>query len=187
MRHPQNAVRSIGALMCIALLGGCAPMTMQKVSQVGIPRQDTALVTFVRPLIFMRDSVSVDIWDGERFIGVLDAGTLIQYEAEPGEHLFLANAENRSYAITNLLPGRRYFIKANISPGVILVRVALDAVPKTDSRIEGWLSDLKPMSALPQDRQALESKKQNEIRTAVREFKAGGVTSYTELRPEDGL
>ena len=97
-----------------------------------------------------------------------------------------ANAENWSYTKANLLPGRRYFIKANIFPGVLYGRVALNAVPKTDSRIEKWLSNLHPMRASPSDKETRESEKQSEIRTAVKEFKEGKVTSFGELHPEDG-
>jgi hypothetical protein len=129
----------------------------------------------------------MDIWDGERFIGVLGSGTMVQYAAEPGEHLFLGNAENWSYTTANLLPGKRYFIKANVFPGLLFARFALGAVPKTDSRIQEWLSTLTPMTALPADIQAYESKYQNRSRSAVSDFKAGKVTSFSELHPEDGL
>jgi len=184
MRTMQCAVRATGVVMCIALLGGCASVSMQKAPLVRVPQESTALVTFVRPSIFYGDGLSVDIWDGERFIGALEAGTLVQYEAVPGEHLFLANSQKWAYTKANLLPGRRYFIKANIIPGA---GFSLGAAQKTDSRIEEWLSKLTPMSALPADKLAVESKKQNEIREAVMEFKAGKVTSFSELRPEDGL
>ena len=182
----QCAIRFIGVVMCIAILGGCASMPMQKVSLVSTLRPNTALVTFVRPSVFFGDGVSVNIWDGERAIGVLGAGTLLQYEAEPGEHLFLASAENWSYMAATLLPGRRYFIKANIFPGVIFGRVGLAVVPKTDSRIEGWLSRLDPMRASSADKQTLESQKQSEIRAAVEEFKEGKVL-FGKLSPEEGL
>ncbi len=132
IRQTNCAVRSIGIVMCIALLGGCASMKMQKVPLVSTPRTNTALVTFVRPSIFFGDGVGVDIWDGERVIGVLGAGKLVQYEAESGKHLFLASAENWSYTTADLLPGRRYFIKANIFPGVLFGRVALSKCRSKD-------------------------------------------------------
>jgi hypothetical protein len=182
----QRTTRSIGATMCVALLCSCASVSMQKVPLISAPQANTALVTFVRTSVFFGDGVSMDIWDGERFVGSLGAGTMIQYETEPGGHLFLANAENWSYTSANLLPGKRYFIRANIFPGVGSARVALAAVPKTDPRIEEWQSKLAPMRALPADKQAVESRKQNEIRAAVAAFKAGQVT-FGQLRPEDGL
>jgi hypothetical protein len=187
MCQTQCTVRLVGVLMFIALLCGCSSMTMQKTSLVSTPQGDAALVTFVRPAVFLGDGVSVDIWDGDSFVGVLAAGTLVQHEVKPGEHLFLAKAENWSYTTANLLPGKKYFVKANIFPGVLYARVALAAVPKTDSRIEEWLSKLKPMSILPADKQTRESDKQNEVRAVVMEFKTGKVTSFGELRPEDGL
>jgi hypothetical protein len=174
--------------MCIALLGACASVKMQKAPLVSAPQANTALVTFVRPFIFLQDGTSIDIWDGERFIGALEAGTLVQYEVEPGQHLFLTKlgAGSWSYTTANLLPGKRYFIKANIYMGFRSAGVVLGIVSKTDPRIEEWQSKLNPMDALPADKQAVESRKQNEIRAAVMEFKAGKVT-FTELRPEDGL
>jgi hypothetical protein len=186
MHQMQRAFRSIGVVMSLALLGGCASITMQRASLVSSPSANTALVTFVRPRVFFGDGVSADIWDGERFVGALGAGTLVQYETQPGEHLLLANAENWSYVTANLLPGKRYVIKANIFPGVFLARVALAPVPKTDARINEWLSTLTPMSAPPAGKQAFESKKQDAIRAAMTQFKAGTVT-FGELHPDDGL
>ena len=186
MRQTQRAVRLIGVVMCVVLLVACASVTMQTAPLVSAPQANTALVTFVRTSVFFGDGISMDIWDGERFIGALGAGKLVQYETEPGEHLFLANAENWSYTTANLLPGKRYFIKANIFPGIGSGRVALAVVSKTDSRIEEWQSKLKPMRALPADKQALESKKRDEVQAAVMAFKAGKVT-FSTLRPEEGL
>jgi hypothetical protein len=42
------------------------------------------------------------------------------------------------------------------------------------------------MRALPADKQALESKKRDEVQAAVMAFKAGKVT-FSTLRPEEGL
>lgn len=186
MQALKNLGRSIYVLIAISLLGGCASMEMQKVALISAPQPNMALVTFVRPAIFFGDGVSFDIWDGEHVIGALGPGTMIQHEAQPGEHLFLANAENWSYTSANLLPGKHYFIKANIFPGIGFARVALGAVPKTDARIEEWLTKLDPKVARLADKQALEAKKQTENRTAIQEFKDGKVTSFSELRAEDG-
>lgn len=185
--HTHHIIKWIGAVLCISLLGACASTPMQTTSLINAPQTNTALVTFIRPAIFFGDGMSLDIWDGEHFLGALGSGKLIQYEATPGEHLFLANAENWSYASANLLPGKRYFIKATIFPGVISGRVALGAVPKTDERIDTWLSDLKPMSATQADKQTRESEKKDDVNTAIQDFKDGKVTSFATLKPEDGL
>jgi hypothetical protein len=187
MRQMQNVIRIIGAAMCIALLSGCASVKMQETPLVATAKTNYALVTFVRPSIFAGDGISVDIWDGEHFIGALGAGTLVQYEVEPGEHLFLANSENWSYASANLLPGKRYFIKANIFPGVMYGRVALGVPEKSDNRIDGWLSKLTPMTAGATDKQGVELKKQTEVKTAVSDFKSGKVSRFAQIHPEDGL
>jgi hypothetical protein len=187
MSQTERFVRWFGVVVGIVLLTGCASVSMQKTTLVKEPVADTALVTFVRPAVFLGDGVSINVWDGERFVGSLKAGTLIQYSAKPGEHLFLASAENWSYTTANLLPGKRYFIKANMFPGVLYGRVALAPVPRTDSRIEEWLSRLDPMTALEADLRTVQSEKRDDVRDAVMDFKAGKVSSFGELKPDDGL
>jgi hypothetical protein len=103
---------------------------------------DFALVTFVREAIWMGDGIFVYMWDGEKFIGVLGAGTLVQYKAKPGPHVFMGNAENWSYVKADLKAGKQYVVKGNMFPGFTM-RVALTPVPNTDERISMWQQKLK--------------------------------------------
>jgi hypothetical protein len=186
MEQKYYLVRYIIILtMCMGSFLGCGSVAMQKASFVNTTAENT-LITFVRPSVFMGDGVRVDIWDGEHFVGTLGAGTLVQYETQAGEHLFLANAENWSYVSANVLAGKKYTVKANIFPGVWYARVALTPVPTSDSRIEGWLSKLTPMAANSADAQSVEVKKQEAIRAAIADFRAGKAT-FSQMRPEDGL
>jgi hypothetical protein len=171
----------IAALVC---LSGCASVQMQSTALVKAPKEKTALVNFVRPAVFMGDGISIDIWDGQNFIGALAAGSLIQYEVEPGKHLFLANAENWSYASADLQAGKAYIIKANIFPGFAMGRVALGTVKVNDSRITELMS-LRPTIASEKDRKEISDKKSVEVKKAVDDFDSGKVSSFAKISSED--
>src|SRR4051794_7930180 len=115
-------------VMTLSLLSGCASVQMQPSTLVKAPKEKMALVNFVRPAVFMGDGLSIDIWDGQNYLGALAAGSMIQHEVEPGKRLFMASAENWSYASADLQAGKEYFIKVNIFPGVMTGRVALGTV-----------------------------------------------------------
>ena len=77
------------ALMVLSmLLSGCAASIMQQAAIKPEPAREKAIVTFMRPSYF-GGAIQFGIWDREKFVGILEAGSLLQYETEPGEHLFL--------------------------------------------------------------------------------------------------
>jgi hypothetical protein len=145
-----------------------------------------ALVNFVRPAMFLGDSIDVDIWDGSQYVGSLAAGRMIQHEVAPGTHVFLGNAENWSHASGELQAGRQYVIKANVFPGVLSGRAFLGVAKPEDKRIPEWLGNLKPTAATDKDRLELAGKKQADIQQAMADFDSGKAT-LTRIRPEDGI
>ena len=73
----------------------------------------------------------------------------------PGEHYFLARAENWSCVKANLAAGKQYVIKANPMMGVWKARVAFDPVTKADYEkqakdVQKWLAKMQPMAPNPQ-------------------------------------
>lgn len=170
--------------LCFALLvGGCASI-MQPTGLTTQPSQAKALVTFVRPSIFFGDGVDAYVWDRDHFIGAVGAGTLVQYETEPGEHLFLGSSENWTYAKANLEPGKHYFIKTNIFPGAFYGRVAFATVPPTDPRLVQWLK-LKPMKSSDKQQDYV-TKNRAKAHAAAEYFDSGGVSVFATLGPSDG-
>lgn len=173
------------SIVICALLSGCASVQMQDTALITAPKPNVAIVTFVRPSIFFGDGVAMDIWDGPHYIGSLGAGRLIQYETTPGKHLFLANAENWSYAVAELEAGRQYFIKGNVFPGIGMGRVALGAATRNEPRIEEWLT-YKPGVATEKDRKEMSEKKKAEVGAAIADFESGKVTAFATLKKDDG-
>jgi hypothetical protein len=165
-------------------LGGCASVPMQTTTLMTAPDQQMALVNFVRPRVFFGDGMSTDVWDGQNYIGALEAGHLIQYQAKPGKHLFMGSAENWSYVSADLQPGRQYIIKANIFPGVMTGRVALGVLKPDDPR-RADLMALTPVIASDKDREAFGEKKSAATKHAVSDFEAGKVSSFATITFED--
>lgn len=169
----------------MVLLSGCASVSMQPATLINAPKENTALVNFVRPAIFLGDALDMDVWDGQNYIGSLAAGSMIQYEVQPGKHLFMANAENWSYASAELKGGKSYVIKANAFPGIATGRVALGTVKPDDVRMQKLMS-LKPTVAAEKDRQTFSTQKSEKTRVAIANFESGKVSSFATVKPEDG-
>ena len=175
-------------LVSAAAIVGCStPMrkTTPRRDPVG---RDAALVNFVRPRIFFGDGQSFDLWDGEKFIGVISAGSMIQYRTQPGNHVFMlrpiSGSEDWSYVKANLAGGKQYFVKVNVrfsGSGWFGVANA-----KEDDRTEIWLTKLQPMETVPEELDSYLLKRVGEAKEALRNFFDGRAT-YVELHPEDGM
>ncbi len=109
----------------------------------------------------------MDLWNGNHFIGVLLTGTMVQYEATPGEHLFMArSAENWSYASGVVAEGKRYYLKANFFPRFLAQYVVLGIAERTDQRIEEW-DKLKARAPVEEERAKFESTKQPNLQKRI--------------------
>jgi len=169
------------------LLSGCASSMMMKVSPMEGPDQQHALVTFIRPSSF-GGAIQFGIWDSDKFVGILSANSYVQYLAEPGEHLFMARAENWSYVKADLQAGRQYYILGRVFPGVWKARVAFDPVTKndttSDAKLDEWLAKLKPTSVIPEKYDGYTGPRLEQVRAAVDEFNSGNV-KYEVLGTDD--
>ena len=132
-----------GALMVIGMLflSGCASSMMQPAASQAAPEASRALVTFLRPSYF-GGAIQFGIWDSDQFVGILEPGSYIQILVPPGEHIFLARAENWSYVHANLEAGRQYFILAKVFPGIWKARVAYDPIRKGDPQTDAEIADI---------------------------------------------
>jgi hypothetical protein len=176
--------RLLAFLPVLMLAGGCAAIPMNKTTAVANVPADKALVTFIRPVMMIGDAIPVYLWDGDHFIGVLGSGSMVQYEASPGDHLFLGNAENWTYATGSLQAGKRYLIKTNMFPGFTM-RAAFASMPSTDIRMSQWYADFQPKVA-PEDRRAdYQSKNVPAAEKAIQNFRAGAVKSFASILPGD--
>ncbi|MBW1708063.1 MAG: hypothetical protein JRJ86_23390 [Deltaproteobacteria bacterium] len=186
----DKKVISLTALLftaVIILLSGCASSLMMKVPPMDAPDTRHAVVTFMRPSFF-GGAIQFGIWDSENFVGILSAGSYVQYLAEPGEHLFLARAENWSYVKADLQGGKKYFILGKVFPGVWKARVAFDPITKDDgttqAQIDEWIAELKPTAVIPEKFDNYVKPRTSHVKKAVGDFKSGNV-KYEVLEADD--
>jgi hypothetical protein len=171
-----------GSLLCVSLfiLGGCASSMMQPVDRQPSPSSAAALVTFLRPSYF-GGAIQFGVWDSDRFVGILEPGSYIQVLIPPGEHVFLARAENWSYVHAELEAGRQYFVLAKVFPGIWKARVAFDPIrrddPQTNEEIAQWLTKLKPIGVIDAKVDSYTAPRVEQVRQAVADFRSGTVQS----------
>lgn len=180
----SSFIRGLALVSAATLLSGCATV-MQPAKRVDKPAANHALINIVRPKVFFGDGIGVDVWHGERFLGVLGAGTMIQYEVPPGDHLFLGNAENWTYAKAKVEAGKQYFIKANLFPGVIMGRAAFGKLEQSDPRLSELMA-LEPVAVMPDKRDEYIVSKKESVRAAINQFETGKVSAFARIGPEDG-
>ena len=127
----------IAFIVVIIGLTGCAGLgNMKEVRFEKDVAPDMAMVNIVRRAVFMGDGAKVEAWDGEQFIGTLEAGKLLQYQVEPGVHTFMVYVQGSwGVAKGELKAGKKYYLKFNMSGwGPISLGVA----SFDDPRIEEW-------------------------------------------------
>lgn len=129
--------RFISIFFASISLIGCAGLgSMKEVEFQTTASPDKSTVNIVRRAVFLGDGAKVEVWDGDKFIGTLSAGNLLQYQAEPGEHTFMVYVQGSwGAAKGQLKPGKTYYLKFNMPWGG---GVHLGVAESTDSRIPEW-------------------------------------------------
>lgn len=159
----------------IALLCACGPLMLRSEKSEG-PHEGGALITFLHPFEVGKKG-TFDLWDGDQFIGKLSSGTLIEWQAGPGEHYFMAKAANWSVVKATLTAGERYYVIARPAMSGLEVAVVLEPATLTGeaSDLTKWLSRLKPVAAEPEKALEHTSYHANEARKIRRKAKAGEI------------
>ncbi len=176
----NNGLNRIAVFLAIALLAGCAAAPMRDTKYQSNVDASYALVTFVRQKVWMGDGIHLYLWDGDTFIGTLSAGTLVQYKAAPGAHIFMGNSENWSYVKADLKPGKHYVIKANMFPGVMTMRSDLTPVENSDGRIATWQTRMPAKEVIPEKQDKYVSERKASAAEALAAYNAGSV-KFAEL------
>lgn len=164
-------------------LSGCAGLgNMKEVAFQNKPEENKATVNFVRRSVFMGDGAKSEVWDSEKFIGTLSAGELLQYQADPGEHLFMVNLQG-SWAVAQgvLEAGRTYYLKMNLTGWSVI----LGAADATDERIAEW----NTMTTVVKDETTSKPVPQKYIDEAKRTIKRveDGNANVTHISEENAL
>jgi hypothetical protein len=188
MKGKISVSKIIITLLMLTLLSGCGSSMMTRVPTIDGPDSSHALVTIIRPSAF-GGAIKFGTWDGDNFMGILTARSYIQYKTNPGEHLFMARAENWSGVEASLQAGRHYFIIASPRMGAWKARVNLAPVTKAEyneTKINKWLKQLTPIGVIPETVDAYVNPRLDQVREATKNFKSGKATA-TILKPEDGI
>jgi len=131
-------IRNVSLFIFIIGLTGCAGLgNMKEVEFQAKAKPDMATVNIVRRAVLLGDGGKVEAWDGDKFIGTLSAGTLLQYETKPGVHTFMVYESGFFWGVAKgeLKSGKSYYLKFNMSGwGPISLGVAAS----TDPRIPEW-------------------------------------------------
>lgn len=111
------------------------------------PSEGKSLVYFVRSN-GTGALINFKFFDGEKYLGKFNGMKYFIYECDPGEHVFWASSENRSFVEANLESGKVYFIEVRPMPGALkaavkLVPVAPDNV-KSMKKIEKLIAKKEP-------------------------------------------
>ncbi|MCH7402673.1 DUF2846 domain-containing protein [Belliella kenyensis] len=112
-------------LLLISVLG----ITLNSFSQtLKSPPEDKALVYFVRSN-GTGALINFKFFDGEKYLGKFNGMKYFIYECEPGEHVFWAASENRSFVEAELQSGKTYVIDVRPTPGAM--KSAVKLIPVT--------------------------------------------------------
>lgn len=183
--------RTIGVLLVSALLfllSACSSSIMVPTANMAAPDSNYALVSFVRPTFF-GGAILFSLWDSEEFVGVLTAGSMVQYKAKPGEHIFLARGENWSYVKANLQAGRQYVIEGKVFPGAWKARVGLAPInvnePGYLDKAQDWLKNLKPTTAKPELVDSYVKPRLSQVKEALADFP--DKVKYADMEPGFGF
>ena len=172
------------AVLTLEVLSGCASSMMLKAETKLEPGPDYAVVNFIRPSSF-GGAIKFGIWDNDNFVGILTPKNYIQHKAAPGEHLFMARAENWAVIKATLTAGKTYYILGEPRMGVWKARVALTGADPNDPKIAKWMESLEPITVDPARKEAYVQERIEEVRQAVKNVENGSV-SYEVMKVTDG-
>ena len=190
----KTGLRLVGALFFLSITSCAGTSAYMKPSLAkatpATPPAERARVRFMRPSGF-GFAVNFNILDGERVIGNNVAKSQFDYLAEPGQHLFVATAENKVFLEADLEPGRTYHVITRIYPGVLYARVAFLPVTQGSTLWAEALEHEKTLQRLEPDREALsklELENKEEIQGVLSRYRTewNAKSQWPRLKKEDG-
>lgn len=145
MKPPRGSrLLLAAAAISLAPLLGCASSDHMRTASgaPAPPAADTATVVFLRPS-GMASGITTTILDGNgRFLGDSLPSSHFSVKVPPGEHLFLAWAENTAALRATLAAGKTYYVKVSPRMGALSARMQLLALtPRNEDwpKLKEWL------------------------------------------------
>jgi len=141
---------------------------------------DKAVVYFVRPNT-LGALINFNFYDGDNLIARFNGGKYFRYECAPGEHVFWARSENRSFVEADLRAGEIYVIEAVPIMGGLKAQVMLMPV---DPGVKGLTKPTQKMVA----KRASETYTSEELAKWSENTSGSqerGMSRYAELKGKD--
>jgi hypothetical protein len=185
--------KSLWGLICsLVFFVSCAGSSqyMKPSETLLSPSNEKALVRFMRPSGFGY-AINFNIWDGENVIGNSVAKSQFDYLADPGKHLFVAIAENKTFLEAELEAGKTYYILTQVMMGAWRARVGLIGVNKGSEYWDKVIEYEQELNKLQPDTAALklwEDSNKPKIKSLLSEYESKWKTSqqWPILKAEDG-
>jgi len=133
---------------------------------------DKAVIYFVRTNA-LGALINFTYFDGENVIGKFNGLKYMRYECEPGEHLFWARSENKSFVEANVEAGKIYIIEVIPTMGGIKAGVRLVPIhPKTDKlkKIQKLISKKKSMEFTDKQLQQFNSQMKEVVKKGMKKY-----------------
>lgn len=173
---------------------GCASKIMVQTEPISSLEANKSLITFMLPSSITdfgsSGTVEFEIWDHDKFIGTLSKKTRIEYQAEPGQHVFYALGENWTILKADLNAGKKYYVIVNVYPGLVKYRVVFQPVKPGSKEMEvslpKWLNKLTPMTTIPEKYPSYAQGRKRVIDRAISNYESGRA-QYTTLDADYGI
>lgn len=126
------------------LLAGCASSDYMRTASgpVAAPAADSATVVFLRPS-GMGTAIRTTILDNNgTFLGDTLSSSYFAVKVPPGDHVFLAWAENTAALKATLAAGRTYYVKVSPRMGALSARMQLLAIKRGGEdwpKVKEWM------------------------------------------------
>lgn len=145
-------------------------------AQNDVQSSEKAIVYFTRAS-GLGALINFTYFDGEKVIGRFNGPKYIRYECDPGEHLFWARSENKSFVEADLEGGKIYVIDVIPRMGGLKASVLLKPVDKNTyklKRIQKLLSK--------RDSESFDETELDSLRTEMAEVVQRGMERYDKLK-----
>ncbi|HEX6914911.1 MAG TPA: hypothetical protein VF145_06700 [Chitinophagaceae bacterium] len=151
---------------CLFLSGFIVSFSLCFSQEITPPPAGKAVVYFAR-VSQLGFAINFSYFDSTQLIAKFNGSGYFRYECEPGQHVFWARSENRSFVEANLDSGKIYFIEAVPTMGGL--KAAVDLTPINPATAEKRMAKILKLIGkqaaedLPADDLAAEAKRMEDV------------------------
>jgi hypothetical protein len=131
-------VLGLAALLGLLILTGCAavgkaPVEKDLEAKKLAPPEGKALVYIVRPSS-MGMAIKMEVTCDGKYLGATGGGRFIYAILDPGSHVFVSKAENKSELPIVLEANKTYYLEQKIKMGIIKARNNLERIEDAEGK-----------------------------------------------------